>query len=456
MLNEYPAYKILSSLSRDNLLPAILFRTSRKQCDQDIEKLAESSKNHLPTETTQALAKEISKIAERSNFDLLVITSHSQYHSLILTGTGAHHAGQLFVWRLLLEELMSKGLLRLLVATGTVAAGVDFPARTVVITAHSKRSNDGFATLSSSELMQMAGRAGRRGKDAVGICLIAPGHFSDARVLADVAKRPPLPLRSAYFAAPATILNLLRWRNVDDLKYTIARSLASFLDLRSANNIRKTALRVSPHPHSLERRERKQEREANLIEKRQERNLELALTGLERLGYLEGTALSEKGTWAANLCTSLVLEFAEAISSGLFDDLTPTHLAGIVASVSADPHRDYFNLKPNPIKKELFKAFEKILYKVKDAYQHPTNSEVEIVPDAALTVMHWIEARNWGEFSPLLKLARIAEGDVARLVNQTADNLNQIARLRDTHPEIAESASQARLSLLRPPISDGM
>ena len=55
-------------------------------------------------------------------------------------------------------------LVALQVATATVAAGVDFPARTVVLTVADARTGSGWRELSASELQQMTGRAGRRGR----------------------------------------------------------------------------------------------------------------------------------------------------------------------------------------------------------------------------------------------------------------------------------------------------
>ena len=181
MLTDYPVIKILKQLGADNLLPAILFRTSRRQCDADIERLERAGNLALPRDTQDSIREEIEKLIVQYDVQREVVHRHEQYEMLVTMGVGAHHAGQLLIWRLLLEELMSRGLMRLMIATGTVAAGVDFPARSVVITAHSKRGAEGFNTLSSSELQQMSGRAGRRGKDVVGFCLIAPGPFSDAR-----------------------------------------------------------------------------------------------------------------------------------------------------------------------------------------------------------------------------------------------------------------------------------
>lgn len=463
MYEEFPVSKMLWELERDSLLPAILFRTSRRQCDADLLALNRLRKGKLPEDVQDSIRREIDAVIEKYQIPPEVVKLHPQFNVLVTVGAGAHHAGQLLAWRLLLEELMTRGVLRLMIATGTVAAGVDFPARSVIITAHSKRGPDGFQILSSSEFMQMSGRAGRRGKDSVGLCLVAPSPFSDARIINEVAKRPPEPLRSAYFASPSTVLNLLKFRNVDDLRYTVEKSLASFLDRKSAVGLRKEAeekleeLRPDMKEEAVRRirkKSRRFEREAEILEKRQLTLLDNSLEGLRRLGYVEGGSLTEKGGWAAELCTSLILELGEAISDFLFDDLTVEQLAGLVASIAGDPHRMYFNIKANPLEKSLYQKMAAVVERVRDAYVTPVNAEVKVLPDAALTVITWMNTEEWGDFASLLRLSGVAEGDVARLVTQTADHLNQICRLNETHPYLAETALEARRRLLRPPLSD--
>ena len=467
LYGEFPIRKVLEFLEKDNLLPGILFRSARRQCDLDVEQVAKSRSNYITAEHSQRLKTVVDEVVAQYAIEADIIYSHVQYGALIHTGVGAHHAGQLLVWRLVLEELMSRGLLRLLVATGTVAAGVDFPARSVVVTAHSKRGNDGFQTLLSSEFQQMSGRAGRRGKDAIGICLIAPGPYCDARVLQEVARQPPEPLRSQYFASPSTVLNLLKFRNVDDLKYTVQKSFAAYTDRRLSKIIFDEA---GLREHDVEtdsnlptetrkrilKRVRRLRNEANTLETRQEELLNRTLDGLRKLGYLEGGGLSEKGDWAAELCTSLVLELGEAISDGLFDDVTPIELIGLVASISGDSHRTYFGLKPNPIKKDQLRHFERIVIRVKDAQANPLATDIQVVPNAALTAITWTECASWIDFSGLLRLSGVAEGDAARLITQTADHLNQIARLDESHPELAKMAYEARLLLMRPPLSESI
>jgi ATP-dependent RNA helicase HelY len=464
---EFPVSIILRELERDDLLPAILFRTARKQCDGDVEALSRNPNAVLSVEGQQRIENEVQAVIKKYNFDPAFITEYPQYQSLVATGVGAHHAGQLLIWRLLLEELMSRGMLRMMIATGTVAAGVDFPARTAVITAHSKRGSEGFSVLSSAEFQQMAGRAGRRGKDAVGVCLITPSKFSDARVLLEVSKRPPEPLRSSYFAAPSTVLNLLKYRNVDDLQFTVERSLAAFLDRKNASRMREEALNeqgdvdqdrglTGEKLKRVEKRIRRKLRDADELEKKQETSLAQSLDGLRALGYVEVGSLTEKGYWAAELCTSLVLELGEAISDGIFDDCALFELVGLVASIAGDPHRPYFRLKENPIKPQDYKRMNDVVTRVRQKYQGPGSSEVAVIPDAALTVITWMDSETWPEFAGLLRLSGVADGDVARLVSQTADHLNQLTRLEKTHPILAQSAKVGRARLLRPPFSEAL
>lgn len=467
MYGEFPVHIILRELERDDLLPAILFRTARKQCDADVESLCKNDQTILSADQQSRIESEVNNVIAKYGFERSFITTYPQYDALIKTGVGAHHAGQLLIWRLLLEELMSRSMLRLMVATGTVAAGVDFPARTAVITAHSKRGSEGFSVLSSAEFQQMAGRAGRRGKDAVGVCVITPSKFSDARVLLEVSKRPPEPLRSSYFASPSTVLNLLKYRNVDDLQYTVERSLGSFLDRNAASKLREQALDEQSAIESdsalkgekrkkAEKRVRRTLREADVLEKKQETALAVSLDGLRALGYVEGGSLTEKGSWAAELCTSLVLELGEAIADGLFEDCPMYELVGLISSISGDPHRPYFRLKQNPIAPEQFGRMERVVERVRAAYQGAGSSQVAVLPDAALTVMTWMDSETWNEFAGLLRLSGVADGDVARLVGQTADHLNQLSRLEKSHPVLAQTARVARSRLLRPPFSESL
>src|SRR5439155_16705968 len=108
------------------------------------------------------------------------------------------HAGHMPAWKLVIEKMMSAGLLDAIFATATVAAGVDFPARTVVVTCADRRSAHRWQSLSASELQQMTGRAGRRGKDRVGFIIAAPGLHQNPQRIVELLNAPPDSLESQF------------------------------------------------------------------------------------------------------------------------------------------------------------------------------------------------------------------------------------------------------------------
>jgi superfamily II RNA helicase len=90
----------------------------------------------------------------------------------IRNGFAAHHAGLLPAMKHLVEMLFQQGLIKVVFATETLAAGINMPARSTVISKISKRTNDGHRILTASEFLQMSGRAGRRGMDPVGYVIV--------------------------------------------------------------------------------------------------------------------------------------------------------------------------------------------------------------------------------------------------------------------------------------------
>jgi len=480
--------EIVLELERHDLLPAIIFRGSRHQCDSDAERAMGRRSLHLAPPRQRILQKTVRDIVARYDMDWELIKSHPQYSSLISTGIGAHHAGQLLIWRLLLEELMVASVLRVLVATGTVAAGVDFPARSVVITAHSQRGQFGVQLISSAEFQQMSGRAGRRGRDTVGFCLVAPSFFCDGRKILKIASRPAEALVSRYFPSASTVLNLLRYRTVDGLRYTVDRSFAAFTDAKEAKELLQdahaqcdalpepacdlmaaeissgeasppeviTALfqSLSKEDKALAKRIRRNRKKADQLKNRQAIVLKKTLAGLSTLGYLEGNSLSEKGTWAANLCTTLVLQLAELLESSLLDDVDLESLVILVSSISGDAHRPYLKSPKSFLKKDDISIIGGILQRVAAEEIPGVSSELSVLPDAAYTVSVWLQAESWQVFRGVLQLAGVQEGDAARLITQTAEHLGQIARLERSHYELSLMAKEGKRNVLRPPLTD--
>src|SRR6185369_9659553 len=135
----------------------------------------------------------------------------------------------------------SAGLLDAIFATATVAAGVDFPARSVVLTGADARTASGWRPLSASELQQMTGRAGRRGRDNVGFVIAAPGLHQDPLRIAQLLRTEPDPLVSNFRATYTTLLNLLdAFGTFAQVREIAQRSFAHRHSVRQLSQLEKT------------------------------------------------------------------------------------------------------------------------------------------------------------------------------------------------------------------------
>lgn len=204
-LPEIPPPKLIAALRNNNLLPAIIFMPTRRRCDEAALEVAADRAQKTNPEKEQK-RQEIYQEYLAQNPE---IKSHKHRKIVLRAGVASHHAGHIPAWKLLIEKMMSAGLLDAIFATSTVAAGVDFPARTVVISNADTRGNDGWRSLQASELQQMTGRAGRRGKDNVGFVVLAPSNFQNPPKIAELLRSPPDALNSQFRATYTSLLNLL-------------------------------------------------------------------------------------------------------------------------------------------------------------------------------------------------------------------------------------------------------
>ena len=201
---EMPPATLLAALGGYNLLPAIVFMPTRRRCDQAASEAALTRRD--PNDSRREQRRDFMRAFVEQHPE---VRGHRHWDTIIRGGVASHHAGHIPAWKLVIEKLMSAGLLDAIFATATVAAGVDFPARTVVLTGADARTSSGWRALSASELQQMTGRAGRRSRDNVGFVVAAPGQHQDPELIAKLLKMSPDPLVSQFRATYTTLLNLL-------------------------------------------------------------------------------------------------------------------------------------------------------------------------------------------------------------------------------------------------------
>ncbi len=219
---EMPPAILLTALGNYNLLPAIVFMPTRRRCDQAASETAlmRRDANDQRRDARREFMREWVELHPE-------IRGHRHWDTIIRGGVASHHAGHIPAWKMVIEKLMSAGLLDAIFATATVAAGVDFPARSVVLTVADARTGSGWRQLTASELQQMTGRAGRRGRDNVGFVVAAPGLHQDPQRIAELLRARPDPLISQFRATYTTLLNLLdAYGNFAQVREIAERSFA--------------------------------------------------------------------------------------------------------------------------------------------------------------------------------------------------------------------------------------
>lgn len=212
---------LVDTMAERDMLPAIVFTFSRKGCDQ-------SMRTCLPLDLTSSQEKEgiratIEQIRQTTNLELDAVMEEC-----LLKGLASHHAGLLPATKLLVETLFQRNLIKVVFATETLAAGINMPARTTVITSISKRTDVGHRTLTASEFLQMSGRAGRRGMDPLGNVIVVHSPFHDAAEAGKLAASEADPLNSRFTPTYGMVLNLLQKFTLQQAGYLVSKSFGAF------------------------------------------------------------------------------------------------------------------------------------------------------------------------------------------------------------------------------------
>ncbi|WP_269621809.1 DEAD/DEAH box helicase [Prochlorococcus marinus] len=215
---------LISKMVEQNMLPAICFIFSRRGCDKAVRDL------YGTCDLVSRLDK--NKIEERLNAyvqDNPEGVRKGPHVEALKKGIAAHHAGVLPAWKELIEELFQQGLVKVVFATETLAAGINMPARSTVISSLSKRTENGHRQLMGSEFLQMAGRAGRRGLDSQGHVVTVQTRFEGVREAGQLATSPANPLISQFSPSYGMVLNLLQRYDLEKSRELVLRSFGCYL-----------------------------------------------------------------------------------------------------------------------------------------------------------------------------------------------------------------------------------
>ncbi|MCL5802658.1 MAG: ATP-dependent DNA helicase [Candidatus Thermoplasmatota archaeon] len=159
---------------------------------------------------------------------------------LVQNGVSFHHAGLSGETRTRIEKGFREGLLKVLVATPTLAAGVNLPARVVVIRDLTRYSNGYSQFLPNMEIQQMLGRAGRPQYDSEGYAYLYAASKTSFDMANTYLSTDPEPVKSGMLQD-----SLLRFNVLGLISMGIATSTASIMDFLSSTFAGKTQEMVS-------------------------------------------------------------------------------------------------------------------------------------------------------------------------------------------------------------------
>jgi len=418
-----PMGEILSVLRTYNLLPAIFFLKSRSDCNNALKLCLE---NHIEDPVRK---KHLNDLIEDFLRDQPHLQHHKQRYALSELAIGSHHSGQLPAWKLLLEKLMSTGLLDAIFATSTVAAGVNFPARTILFPNSDRYNGREFVGLNSTEFHQMVGRAGRRGKDNIGFAIALPSMHMDLKLIEQLVRSAPANVLSQIRINFSMALNLLLSHSPQEISQLLRKSFATYLFLHGKKHV--------PGQTDI-----------SFLWNEFLRHLDF----LKKTGFVnEDDTLTEDGLWASQLRMDQPLLIAEGFRRQLFPTNDPTLLAAIITSFVYEKEIDEYvdrRFLPKPLTDAFYKVQNELRPFARNMIDHSFIARPLFLKPAAATYA-WATGASWEK---TVAIADMAEGSLAMLLLRVADNLWQIRNLSKVFPEAAQTADMATEIILQPPI----
>ena len=404
--------RMVQRLKKENKIPAIFFVFSKRGSNiilRHLSKFGEDLNNN-------AEKKEISKIIKNYKEAGKYLGESLNYRALE-KGYAVHNAGLLPAQKELIEELFNKKLVKVVLATETLSAGINMPARTTVITSDRTPAGE----LNPNKFHQMAGRAGRRGIDTQGYCICMSVTKEQGANYKKLISSPPNNLESAFKPDFSFVANYYETcKNDEIINELLDKSFYAY-----DNN---------PKMQSVKSKEMK----SFFAKKR---------LILQKLGYMKGHDLTEKGKLLAKLNGYEQLPIIDAIYNRTLLDMTPVELAAIVGTMANVQQK--FDEKPfrkndvvpfmhqNVKVEDFIRKFNKYLklynneiekyekdYKGVEADTNPT---LHLYEWAYLNSLYPDSVENWkalyhGKLSSTIK----NEGSVFKEITMTADLLKQM------------------------------
>ncbi len=221
--------KVIGELEQREMLPAIYFIFSRRGCREALQRCS-----YHGFDLTSDVEKDAIQRLTDERLKLMVDPDEGALYrklvdaGMMRRGLAVHHAGLLPYHKEMVEELFQSGLLKVVFATETLALGINMPAKAVVVSSFTKFDGVNFATLTTGQMTQLMGRAGRRGIDTRGHGVILKEADVQIGTIYEVAMGEGLVVESKFLPTYNMALNLLRIYSPEQAEALMARSFGQF------------------------------------------------------------------------------------------------------------------------------------------------------------------------------------------------------------------------------------
>lgn len=385
---------LIRELNPDKL-PCLFFHFSRHACQ---ERAWELSQRNLFQKNPKIIEYVAQRLREAPS-EISRLESTRIIRQTLPQGIAFHHAGLLPVIKDIVEELFSRGWIKVLYTTETFAVGINMPAKTVCFESLRKFDGQNFRMLNSKEYFQIAGRAGRRGIDTVGyaITMIYRPTF-DYQNLKSLTSKDVVPIQSQFKLSTNTVLNLVKQHDEQEIEHILRLSLYSYQKFGDKFDRIPANIILATYNNTVRR--------------------------LRKMGYLEGMKLTGKGYFSARIFAD-ELALGEIFATDLWPKLDEYQMLLVIASLVYE-YRDndqFINQQKNEQSGKLWNILQKNRYLSE-------NKKFRSLINMTSLIFPVYGGKN---FFDLIQNTNLLEGDLIRFFSQLLDRIGQIKKATADH-----------------------
>ncbi|KAI1722410.1 DEAD/DEAH box helicase domain-containing protein [Ditylenchus destructor] len=198
----------------------IIFCSSKDHCERTCGLVTRNAPKKLKLENSEERRKVVEELKREHDYKLDAVLENG-----MLNGVAYHHADLTYEERMCVENAYKDGLIRIICATSTLAAGVNLPCRRVII----RTPMVGRSRLTKDRYLQMVGRAGRAGLEKKGESIVMLKGAPEVNWFLEMVNGPLVSCRSSLSdegileSFYLDLIALKVCKTADDLRDTILK-----------------------------------------------------------------------------------------------------------------------------------------------------------------------------------------------------------------------------------------